>query len=181
MCGQLNFISDGTKINLTLLFILFNFYLFNISLHSRYLFIFPEGHFLSQYILYIVFFGKFCIAGSFAVIYNYSAELFPTVLRNTGLGVGSMCARLSAALTPLIGLMVSKSFLLQILKVSRKSFYWILKSRTLSFNISQILLPHCHLGFPQMRIFLQQNIIISFIFFFLFYCKGRWHAPLLGK
>ncbi|KAI5731925.1 hypothetical protein M8J77_018485 [Diaphorina citri] len=66
-----------------------------------------EGHFLSQYILYIVFFGKFCIAGSFAVIYNYSAELFPTVLRNTGLGVGSMCARLSAALTPLIGLMDS--------------------------------------------------------------------------
>uniref|UniRef100_A0A8D8LZQ5 Organic cation transporter protein n=2 Tax=Cacopsylla melanoneura TaxID=428564 RepID=A0A8D8LZQ5_9HEMI len=66
-----------------------------------------EGFFLSPYILYIVFFGKFCIAGSFAVIYNYSAELFPTVLRNTGLGVGSMCARLSAALTPLIGLMDS--------------------------------------------------------------------------
>lgn len=70
-------------------------------------FIPADGHFLSQYILHIVFFGKFCIAGSFAVIYNYSAELFPTVLRNTGLGVGSMCARLSAALTPLIGLMDS--------------------------------------------------------------------------
>lgn len=55
----------------------------------------------------IVFMGKFCIAGSFAIIYNYSAEMFPTVIRNTALGVGSMCARLSAMLTPLITLLVS--------------------------------------------------------------------------
>ncbi|KAL1138781.1 hypothetical protein AAG570_008843 [Ranatra chinensis] len=55
----------------------------------------------------IIFVGKFCIAGSFAVIYNYSAELFPTVLRNTALGVGSMCARTSGALTPLITLLDS--------------------------------------------------------------------------
>lgn len=32
----------------------------------------------------IVMIGKFMIAGSFAVIYNYSAELFPTVIRNSG-------------------------------------------------------------------------------------------------
>lgn len=51
--------------------------------------------------------GKFMIAGSFAIIYNYTAELFPTPLRNTALGVGSMCARLSGALTPLITLLVS--------------------------------------------------------------------------
>lgn len=56
--------------------------------------------------LAIVFLGKFCISGSFAIIYNYSAEMFPTVVRNTALGVGSMCARLSAALTPLITLLV---------------------------------------------------------------------------
>ncbi|KAG8297111.1 hypothetical protein J6590_041419 [Homalodisca vitripennis] len=55
----------------------------------------------------IVFVGKFCIAGSFAIIYNYSAEMFPTVIRNTALGVGSMCARFSAALTPLITLLDS--------------------------------------------------------------------------
>ncbi|KAI4492882.1 PREDICTED: organic cation transporter protein [Polistes canadensis] len=53
----------------------------------------------------IVLFGKACIAASFAVIYNYTAELFPTVLRNTALGIGSMCARLSGALTPLIMLL----------------------------------------------------------------------------
>ncbi|CAB0018372.1 unnamed protein product [Nesidiocoris tenuis] len=55
----------------------------------------------------VVFLGKFCISSSFAIIYNYSAELFPTVLRNTGLGFGSMCARFSAALTPLITLLDS--------------------------------------------------------------------------
>lgn len=55
----------------------------------------------------VTFFGKFCISGSFAIICNYSAELFPTVIRNTGIGFGSMCARLGAMLTPIISLLVS--------------------------------------------------------------------------
>ncbi|CAG5027950.1 unnamed protein product [Parnassius apollo] len=55
----------------------------------------------------IVIAGKLFIAGSFAIIYNYSAELFPTVVRNSALGLGSMCARLSGALTPLISLLDS--------------------------------------------------------------------------
>lgn len=55
----------------------------------------------------IVMLGKLFIAGSFAVIYNYSAELFPTVVRNSAMGLGSMCARLSSALTPLITLLDS--------------------------------------------------------------------------
>ncbi|XP_043289827.1 organic cation transporter protein [Venturia canescens] len=62
---------------------------------------------LSGAVIVIVLFGKSCIAISFAVIYNYTAELFPTVLRNTALGIGSMCARLSGALTPLIMLLDS--------------------------------------------------------------------------
>ncbi|KAL1490828.1 hypothetical protein ABEB36_013455 [Hypothenemus hampei] len=49
-----------------------------------------------------VFMGKFLIASSFAVVYNYSAELFPTVVRNSAMGLGSTCARTSGALTPLI-------------------------------------------------------------------------------
>lgn len=54
-----------------------------------------------------VFIGKFMIAGSFAIIYNYSAELFPTVIRNSAMGLGAMCARTSGALTPLITLLDS--------------------------------------------------------------------------
>lgn len=57
--------------------------------------------------LVVVMIGKFMIAGSFAIIYNYTAELFPTPVRNTALGVGSMCARLAGALTPLITLLDS--------------------------------------------------------------------------
>lgn len=55
----------------------------------------------------VVFIGKLFIAGSFAVIYNYSAELFPTVVRNSAMGLGSMCARLAGAFTPLITLLDS--------------------------------------------------------------------------
>lgn len=55
----------------------------------------------------IVMLGKFMIAGSFAIIYNYSAELFPTVVRNSAMGLGAMAARLAGALTPLITLLDS--------------------------------------------------------------------------
>ncbi|VEN51509.1 unnamed protein product [Callosobruchus maculatus] len=55
----------------------------------------------------LIFAGKFLIAISFAVLYNYSAELFPTVIRNSAMGVGAMCARTSGALTPLLTLLDS--------------------------------------------------------------------------
>lgn len=55
----------------------------------------------------VVMLGKFLIASSFAIVYNYSAELFPTVIRNSALGIGSMSARLSGTLTPLITLLDS--------------------------------------------------------------------------
>nr|XP_018902798.1 PREDICTED: organic cation transporter protein isoform X1 [Bemisia tabaci]XP_018902799.1 PREDICTED: organic cation transporter protein isoform X1 [Bemisia tabaci]XP_018902800.1 PREDICTED: organic cation transporter protein isoform X2 [Bemisia tabaci] len=62
---------------------------------------------MQHLVTYVIYIGKFCVSGSFAIIYNYSAELFPTVLRNTGIGVGSMCARFAAATTPLISLLDS--------------------------------------------------------------------------
>lgn len=55
----------------------------------------------------IAMFGKFFIASSFAVIYNYSAELAPTVVRNSAMGLGSMCARASGISVPLITLLDS--------------------------------------------------------------------------
>lgn len=64
----------------------------------------PQGTTLA---ISVIMVGKLTIAGSFAVIYNYSAELFPTVVRNSAMGLGSMCARLSGALTPLITLLDS--------------------------------------------------------------------------
>ncbi|CAK1555140.1 unnamed protein product [Leptosia nina] len=64
----------------------------------------PAGRIITTVIVVI---GKLFIAASFAIAYNYSCELFPTVLRNTALGLGSMFARLSGALTPLITLLES--------------------------------------------------------------------------
>lgn len=54
-----------------------------------------------------VMLGKFLITSSFAVIFNYSAELFPTVVRNSGMGLGAMCARIAGAFTPLVTLLDS--------------------------------------------------------------------------
>lgn len=53
----------------------------------------------------VVMVGKFFISGSYSIIYKYSAELFPTVVRSSGVGLGSMCASVSGALTPLISLL----------------------------------------------------------------------------
>ena len=48
------------------------------------------------------FFGKFLIAGSFAIIYNLTAELYPTSLRSTAIGTGSMAARVAGMLCPFV-------------------------------------------------------------------------------
>lgn len=56
----------------------------------------------------IILVSKFCIAGAFAIIYNYTVERFPTVVRNTAIGLGSMFARLAGGVTPLVNLAVSK-------------------------------------------------------------------------
>uniref|UniRef100_A0A0K8SX32 Major facilitator superfamily (MFS) profile domain-containing protein n=1 Tax=Lygus hesperus TaxID=30085 RepID=A0A0K8SX32_LYGHE len=41
-------------------------------------------------------------AVGFTTLYLYSSELFPTVVRNTGLGSGSMCARIGSMIAPFV-------------------------------------------------------------------------------
>ena len=52
--------------------------------------------------------GKFGITSAFASIYLVAAELFPTEVRQTGLGSSSMFARVGSMLAPLIGRELSK-------------------------------------------------------------------------
>ncbi|NWX20138.1 S22AD protein, partial [Aegotheles bennettii] len=49
--------------------------------------------------------SKFTATGSFATSYVYAAELFPTVIRQTGVGLCSMSARVSGIMAPLIFLL----------------------------------------------------------------------------
>ncbi|XP_038580387.1 solute carrier family 22 member 13 isoform X2 [Micropterus salmoides] len=53
--------------------------------------------------------GKFGITASFAVIYVYTAEIFPTVLRQTGIGVSCMFARMGGVLAPTINMLDNQS------------------------------------------------------------------------
>ena len=46
--------------------------------------------------------GKFGASGSFAVVYLYTAELYPTAIRNTALGTASMMARFGGIIAPLL-------------------------------------------------------------------------------
>ncbi|XP_038156291.1 solute carrier family 22 member 13 [Cyprinodon tularosa] len=53
--------------------------------------------------------GKFGITASFAVIYVYTAEIFPTVVRQTGIGMSSMFARMGGVLAPAINMLHNHS------------------------------------------------------------------------
>ena len=47
--------------------------------------------------------GKFLITASFAMVYQYAAEVFPTVVRNAGLGSCSAFSRIGSILAPFVG------------------------------------------------------------------------------
>ncbi|CAH1789323.1 unnamed protein product [Owenia fusiformis] len=51
--------------------------------------------------------GKLGASGGIVVIYLYSAELFPTVVRNVGVGAGSTSGRVGGMVSPQIGLLSS--------------------------------------------------------------------------
>ncbi|XP_044520602.1 solute carrier family 22 member 5-like [Gracilinanus agilis] len=48
----------------------------------------------------LVMIGKFGITCAFAMVYVYTAELYPTVVRNMGVGASSMASRLGSILSP---------------------------------------------------------------------------------
>ena len=47
--------------------------------------------------------GRFAITASFAMVYQYAAEMFPTAVRNVGVGSSSFFARIGSMLAPFGG------------------------------------------------------------------------------
>lgn len=61
---------------------------------------FKNPYILASFIFSTI--GKFSVAASFAVIYNYTSELFPTRVRSNAVAVGSSISRIGAAASPFI-------------------------------------------------------------------------------
>nr|CAB3266146.1 organic cation transporter protein-like [Phallusia mammillata] len=51
---------------------------------------------------YVSLFGKIGAAAAFHILYNFTAELYPTVVRSNGVGMGSMSARIGSICTPFL-------------------------------------------------------------------------------
>jgi len=51
--------------------------------------------------------GKLAVSTSLALLYVYTSELFPTEVRNKGLGVSSVAARIGGVLAPFVTSLVS--------------------------------------------------------------------------
>ena len=54
--------------------------------------------------------GKCGAAAAFGVIYTYSLELYPTVLRNSGMGMSSCIARIGGMAAPYVAHSVGRSY-----------------------------------------------------------------------
>ena len=48
-------------------------------------------------------FGKFMITASFAMVYQYATEMFPTIVRNAGIGSCSTFSRIGSIIAPYVG------------------------------------------------------------------------------
>jgi len=53
--------------------------------------------------------GKVGISAAYAIIYVWSAELYPTVIRNVGMGISSTFANIGGMISPYIADIVSLS------------------------------------------------------------------------
>ncbi|RWS26530.1 organic cation transporter protein-like protein, partial [Leptotrombidium deliense] len=58
--------------------------------------------FTPNYSMYLAVIGKGCIAASFSLIYIYSVEIYPTVVRSAGIGMCIMVSRFGAIAAPYI-------------------------------------------------------------------------------
>ncbi|XP_026226009.1 solute carrier family 22 member 5 [Anabas testudineus] len=85
--------------------------------------------------------GKFAVTTAFAIVYAYTAELYPTVLRNTALGACSMASRIGSITAPYFIYLRSYSISLP---------YILMGSLTALAGLLSLLLPEsCGMPLPE--------------------------------
>jgi OCT family organic cation transporter-like MFS transporter 4/5 len=75
-------------------------------MYSYFLLIFVE---LQPITVTLAMLGKVGISAAYAIIYVWSAELYPTVIRNAGMGLSSTFANMGGMISPYIADIVSLS------------------------------------------------------------------------
>jgi OCT family organic cation transporter-like MFS transporter 4/5 len=50
--------------------------------------------------------GKFCVSASFMIIYQQASEIYPTPIRNQGMGIGSMASSIISLILPYLAYLV---------------------------------------------------------------------------
>ncbi|KAK6494190.1 solute carrier family 22 member 5-like isoform X1 [Huso huso] len=76
--------------------------------------------------------GKFGITAAFSIVYVFAAELFPTVVRNMGVGACSMASRIGSVLSPYIAFIGTYNKILP---------YILMGSITVVVGLLSLLLP----------------------------------------
>nr|XP_057942632.1 organic cation/carnitine transporter 2-like isoform X2 [Doryrhamphus excisus]XP_057942633.1 organic cation/carnitine transporter 2-like isoform X2 [Doryrhamphus excisus]XP_057942634.1 organic cation/carnitine transporter 2-like isoform X2 [Doryrhamphus excisus] len=82
--------------------------------------------------------GKFAVTLALALVYAYSMELYPTVVRNTALGAGSMASRIGSIIAP---------YFIYLRSYSASLPYILMGSLTTTAALLSLLLPESY-GMP---------------------------------
>lgn len=98
--------------------------------------------------------GKLCITMAFATVYVFTAELFPTTLRHSLLGICSMTGRVGSILSPQTPLLVSQQTSIAINRCFPDTCFP---------NCSSIT-PSCRKHFSDLRIYQHSSVISDLTF-----------------
>ncbi|XP_077963115.1 solute carrier family 22 member 4-like [Gasterosteus aculeatus] len=82
--------------------------------------------------------GKFAVTTAFAIVYAYTAEIYPTVVRNTALGACSMASRIGSVIAP---------YFIYLRSYSDSLPYILMGSLTALSGLLSLLLPESY-GMP---------------------------------
>ena len=86
--------------------------------------------------------GKCGAAAAFNTVFNYTAELYPTVVRSTGLGLSAMAGRIGGIAAPMVNSILHS----KIEKYQRHYIYvfttWITFLKNIFIHLAGLVSPH---------------------------------------